>query len=290
MHAAGYAGPDWTYHVQQCLLQNDQTGGSLDTAWITYNNLFHRDGHLFLGKVEAPGPSPFSMWPDIATFATPEITVGEHAWALDANRWGAKLGFVHKSFSAEAGWLGSGNGLPTAADFATTPGTDKTFQWKVAHSPANRPLEYGLFGSLRSYTVSTGAADHYGSIAGYVEKDPQSNGVPGFLAMYQIANDANPGLDALGNQLPAAQSHALSAEIYEPIFKNGAVLSLRDEFTTDGLGTFIRYGNIDLAFNVPHVPYVHGYIEAGLGGHSGTPSGGPDWRWILWWTTPIGQL
>ncbi|HEY5257926.1 MAG TPA: hypothetical protein VIJ12_06040 [Candidatus Baltobacteraceae bacterium] len=287
LHAAGYAAPNWTFHVQQWLLQNDQTGGSLDTAWITYNNLFHRDGHLFLGKIEAPGPSPFSQWFDISAFAAPEMTVGEHAWQLDANRWGAKLGYVHGSVAAEAAWLASGNGLPAAADFSSNPGTDKTFQWKLADARPDEPLEYGLYGSTGSYIVSTGAVDHYDSIAGYLQRDPQPHGIPGILAIYQLGNDSNPGLDNSGNQLSSARSNALSAEVYEPLFRGNAVVGVRDEYTDDGLGNPLHYGNVDFAFNVPGYQYLHAYVEAGLGAHSGTPNGGPAWRWTLWWTTPL---
>ncbi|MHB8146993.1 MAG: hypothetical protein ACYDGM_07025, partial [Vulcanimicrobiaceae bacterium] len=289
IHAAGFFAPDWTYHVQQWLLSSDQTGGSLDTAWVTYNNLFHRDGHLFLGKIEAPAPSPFSQWFDLSGFAAPEITVGEHAWQLDANRWGAKLGYVHKAINAEAGWLASGNDLPTNADFTTVPGTDKTFQWKLADARPDQPLEFGLYGSSGSYIVSTGAVDRYGSVAGYVQRDPQAHAVPGVLAIYQVGNDSNPGLDLNGNQLPSARSQALSAELYEPVFSGNAVIGLRDEYTNDGLGNLLHYGNVDFAFNVPGLQYLHGYVEAGLGAHSASPNGGPDWRWTLWWTTPVGN-
>ncbi len=289
LHAAGYAAPDWTFHVQQWLLQNDQGGGALDTAWFTYNNLFHRDGHLFLGKIEAPAPSPFSQWSDLSSFATPEITVGEHGWALDANRWGTKLAYIHKSLDAEAGWLGSTNGLPTGADFATAPGTDKTFQWKIAHARPDQPLEYGIYGSLGSHVVSTGASDHYGSLAAYLQRDPQSRAMPGVLAIFQTANDSNPGVDVTGSQLTAARSQALSAEVYEPILHDNAVLALREEYTNDGLGNPLHFGNVDLAFNVPGYQYLHGYVEAGLGAHSSAPNGTPDWRWTIWWTTPIDQ-
>lgn len=286
LHGAGYFAPNWTFHVQQWLLTNDSSGGTLDTAWVTYNNLFHRDGHLFLGKIEAPGPSPFSQWFDISTIAVPEISVGEHAYQLDGNRWGGKLAYVHGALDAEAGWLASGNGLPSGADFDVVPGTDKTFQWKLADARADRPLEFGLYGSRGTYIVSTGDVDRYGSVAGYVQRDPV-NGAPGVLAIYQVANDSNPGLDVNGLQLPSAASHAWSAELYQPLFRSNAVLGVRDELTNDGLGTVSHYGNVDLAFNVPGYQYLHGYVEAGLGAHSAAPSGGPDWRWLLWWTVPV---
>lgn len=288
IHAAGYLGNDWTYHVQQWLLANDSGGGSLDTAWVTYNNLFHRDGHVFLGKIEAPGPSPFSQWFDISAFATPEITVGEHPYELDANRWGAKLAYTHRGLDAELGWLGSGNGVISGADFNTLPGTDKTVQWKVASAHADQPLEVGAYGGFGSYIVSTGAADHYNAEAAYVQRDPQG-AVPGLLGIYQLAHDSNPGLDVNGNQLPAASSRAFTAELYESLFDDSAVLSARDEFSDDGLGTLLHYGTVDFAFTVPHYQYLHGYVEAGLGSNSTTPGATPTWRWMLWWTTPIAQ-
>ncbi len=289
LHGAGYLAPDWTFHLQQWLLQNDSGGGTLDTAWVTYNNLFHRDGHLFIGKYEAPAPSPFSQFSDVSAFATPEITVGEHAYQLDGNRWGSKLAYVHGALDVEAGWLLSGNGMIAASDFASTPGTDKTFQWKVASAHADQPLELGAYGSSGSYTVSTGDVDRYTSIAGYVQRDPQANGVPGIFAIYQTGHDSNPGLDGDGNQLPPASSRAITAELYESIFNSSAVLGLRSEFNDDGLGTLTHDQNVDFAFNVPHMRYLHAYVEAGLGGNSTAPNGGPTWRWLLWWTTPIAQ-
>lgn len=289
LHGAGYLAPDVTFHVQQWLLLNDSTGGPLDTAWVTYNNLLHRDGHLFIGKVEAPGPSVFSMATDISPYSTPEITVGEHAYQLDGNRWGSKLSYVHGALNVEAGYLLSGNGFLSSADWVPTPGTDKTFQWKVTSAHADQPLEIGAYGSWGSYTVSTGAADHYTSFAPYVERDPGAHGMPGALVIYQFGNDRNPGLDGNGNQLPAASSRALTTEIYEPLFNETAMLGLRNEFTSDGLGTLTHQQLIDFAFNVPGYQYLHGYVEAGMGANSASPNGAPEWRWYLWWTTPVEQ-
>lgn len=289
LHGAGYLAPDWTFHVQQWLLANDDTGGGLDTAWVTYNNLFHRDGHLFIGKYEAPAPSPFSQFFDISAFATPEITVGEHAYQLDGNRWGSKLAYTHGALDAEAGWLLSSGDLITGADFGRSPGTDKTFQWKLASAHADQPLEVGAYGSSGSYVVSTGDVDRYSSVAAYVQRDPQVHAVPGIFAIYQLAHDSNPGLDANGLQLPAASSKAVTLEVYESMFNKSAVLGVRDEFNDDGLGTLTHLQNVDFAFNVPHMRYLHGYVEAGLGSNSAAPSGGPTWRWMLWWTTPIAQ-
>lgn len=289
IHGAGYLAPNWTFHVQQWLLESDDTGGTLDTAWVTYNNLFHRDGHLFVGKYEAPAPSPFSQFFDISAFSTPEITVGEHVYQLDGNRWGTKLAYVHGALDAEAGWLLSGNGMITASDFGSSPGTDKTFQWKLASAHADQPLEVGAYGSIGSYVVSTGDVDRYNSVAAYLQRDPQPHAVPGIFAIYQIAHDSNPGLDANGNQLRSTSSKAMTLELYEPLFNRGAVLGVRNEFTDDELGTLRHSQNVDFTFNMPHMPYLHGYVEAGLGANSTAPSSGPTWRWMLWWTTPIQQ-
>jgi hypothetical protein len=290
LHAAGYAAPDWTYHVQQWLLENDSTGGTLDTAWLTYNNLLHRDGHLFLGKVEAPAPSPFSQWMDLSAFVPPEIAVGEHMYQLDGNRWGTKFGYTHGALNAEAGYLWSSNGLLSSADFGTAPGTDKTFQYNVSSAPADHPLQVGVYGSVGSFIVSTGDVDRYTSQAIYVERDPQPHAIPGVFTIYQIANDSNPGVSADGVQFPGARSQALSAELYESMFNRGAVLSFRYEYSNDGLGDLAHYQTADFAFSVPHMPYLHGYFEAGLGANSTAPNGGPTWRWELWWTTPLARL
>jgi hypothetical protein len=131
--------------------------------------------------------------------------------------------------------------------------------------------------------------DHYNSVAAYVQRDPQPHAVPGVFGIYQIAHDSNPGLDANGLQLPPASSKAMTLELYESLFNKGAVIGVRDEFTDDGLGTLAHYQNVDVAFNVPNMRYLHGYVEAGLGANSTAPNAGPAWRWLLWWTTPIGQ-
>jgi hypothetical protein len=105
LHAAGYIGTDWTFHFHAWLRSHDGNG-FYDTMWGTYNNLFHRDGHLFVGKIEAPAPSPFSQYFDLAGFNTPAITVGEHVWPFSTNRWGTNLVYTHNWLTAEAAYLG----------------------------------------------------------------------------------------------------------------------------------------------------------------------------------------
>lgn len=273
IHAVGPIGDDLTYHFQQWIWQNNQAG-DLDTFWLAYNNLLHRDGHLFVGKIEAPGPSPFSQWFDLAAFMTPEITVGEHVYQLDANRWGAKLNYIHGDLDAEAGWLGSGSGWGGLSDFSND--TDKTFQYKIAYAHPTSPFEAGFFGSRGSFPLAEGGTDAYHSLAGYVQRDPE-NGIPGVLAIYQTAYDANPGLG-----LSPAASTATTFELYEPVLDKGLV-SAREEWTNDGLGNRLQTANIDFSYHV--LPYVHVYVEDALAQHNV-----PEWRYMIWLTVPVRNV
>ena len=273
VHAIGYAARDWTYHVQQWITQHGIAGG-LDTAWISYNNLLRRNGHLFIGKVLPPAPSPFSQWFDLASFATPELTVGEHVYQLDANRWGSKFAYVSNSIDAEAGWLGSGEDLGGTSNFSNT--IDKTFQWKLAYANANHPLELGLYGARGSFPLPEGGADQYRSIAAYVQHDPQRI-VPGFLLIYQSTYDANPG-----NGNPPAAGTSATIEIYRTVFNDNALVGVRKEFTNDGLGTQLQSGNIDVEYHLAR--FVHVYFETYMAQKSK-----PGYRYMLWWTTPLSK-
>ncbi len=267
---------NWTYHVQQWIVDGNQAGG-LDTMWLAYNNLLHHDGHLFIGKVEAPGPSPFSQFSDLAAFSTPEITVGEHAYQLDANRWGVKLNYVHHWIDAEAGWLGSGGdltGTGGASDFSSD--TDKTFQYKLAYADASNPLEVGVFGSRGSWPLAEGGVDQYHSLAGYVQRDP-TGGLPGVLLVYQHAYDGNPGAG-----FGPANSTASTFELYEPVLGRG-LITIRKEFTNDGLGTQAQSGEVNFAYHLAR--YLDFYIQDGF-----VQNGTPDWQALLWWTTPLSVV
>ncbi len=274
LHAVGAIGNDVTYHFQQWIQQNDQAG-DLDTFWVAYNNLLHKDGHLFVGKIEAPGPSPFSQWVDLAPFTTPEITVGEHAYELDANRWGVKMNYVHDWLDAEAGWLASNGGWSGSSDYAAD--TDKSFEYKLAYADPVHPLEGGIYGSRGSWPLAEGGFDQYWSLAGYVQRDPVGN-FPGVLAIYQSGFDGNPG-PGLGS----ARSRASTFELYEPLGNTGGLVSLRREWTNDGLGTQLQSGNAD--FSIPIARYLRLYVENYFAAHTT-----PGWRYMLWWTTPLTKV
>ncbi|HEV3156411.1 MAG TPA: hypothetical protein VGZ00_03630 [Candidatus Baltobacteraceae bacterium] len=289
LHGVGYLSPDVTYHMQQWIVQDNQPGG-VDTLWVTYNNIFHREGHLFVGKIENPAPSPYSQTMDIDGPAASNTLVGEHDWsATYGNRWGSKFAYVRKALAVEGGYLLSSDDLNGLTDF--NPG-DKTFQWKAAYAPPDHPVEVGFFGSSGSLPVSTGT-DRYSSLASYVQLDPGRHGVPGVLAIYQTEQDNNPGIDAASsNVMPATTSRGTSAELYEPFLHGGAVLAYRHDFNDDGYGMLSNGNAVNLGFNVPHIQYLHGYLEANLGGNSALAgaSGGPTWKGMLWLTTPIRTL
>lgn len=286
LHAAGYLSPDITYHIHQWLAQNGQVG-DLDTMQVTYSRLFHGDGHLFAGKLSAlPVPAPFSNTTDLGPFASAELQVGEHMYQFDMMRWGAELSYVRPTYFAQAAWFGSNAGLLGATDFS--PGTDKTFQWIASYADSGRPLEAGLYGSVGSFPLAEGGVDRYHTIAAYVQRDPGPRYVPGLFATYQWGTDSNPGAIAMGGAMPAisgaAQSRALTAEMYEPLFESRAILGLRYEFTNDGLGTLNHSGDIDLAITpLTRYEYLRLFLESGLQQRSG-----PAWRGMLWWAIPVG--
>ena len=288
IHALGYATPNITYHIQQWFVQDNQSGG-LDTAWVSYNNLLNRDAHLYVGKIEPPAPSVYSMTSDIDGPTASATLVGEHDWgATFDNRWGTKVEYAHNNLDLQGGYLWSGADLNGATDFS--PG-DKSFEWKLSFSPVKVPVTGGFFGSLGSLPVSTGQ-DHYWSYAPYLQIDPHLNGIPGLLAVYQWQGDNNPGIDEnTGLAMPSVWSRGSSVELYESLFKGNAVFSVRHDINYDGFRTVTVGNALNFGFNVPHFPYAHVYFETLLGGESSLlgASGGPQWKATLWLTLPVRE-
>jgi hypothetical protein len=279
IHADGTIGPgvtNWSYHIQQWLVQDNQPGG-LDTAWVAYHNLFDRSGHLFLGKVQAPAPSPFSQWFDLTGMAInqgAELTVGEHTYQLDGNRWGEKFVYDRGSLVAQAAYLTSNTDLNGFNDYSSD--TDKTAQWQLAFANQHNPLEVGYYGARGSWPLSEGGFDQYYANAFYAQRDPVHY-VPGFLVTYQMAYDGNPGA-GLG---PAA-SNAAGFELYDNIGKY-ALVSVGKQFTNDGLGTQTQSGNIDASYHVMRFIFV--YAEAQLNQFQK-----PTWNGLIWFALPTGPL
>lgn len=289
-HAVGYVAPDITYHAQQFLTSSDQAGG-VDTLWLTYNNLFHHEGHLFVGKILSAAPSPYSQNADLDGPMASSTLVGEHAWgATYGNRWGTRMAYVRGALDAEAGYYLASSDLNGATDFG--PG-DKTVQWKLAYALPTKPYEFGAFGSFGTTPVSTNSGiDRYRSGALYAQVDPGEHGRPGLLAIYQAQFDNNPGIGQDGTPLGPTSSRGASFEIFQPFFQHGLMLSLRHDFNDSGAGGPVTNGNaINMAFNVPRIAYLHGYVEANVGSNSALSgaSSGPTFKGMLWLTIPISK-
>jgi hypothetical protein len=282
LHAVGYLGDDWTFHAQQWITQANQTGGT-DTLWLTYNNLFHRDGHLFIGKLQAPGPSPYNQWFELNGFAAPAITVGEHGYLIGGTRWGTKLSYTRDWLLAEVAYLGTDGNLNNATDFSDD--TDKSVDWRLAYGLPDKPSEFGIFGTSGTVPISNGTFDRYNATSVYGEVD--SEGVlPGVFAVYQSGHDPNPG-PGLG----AASSKAFSVDVYHPFFNQRVMLGLRQEYTDDGLGTIGHSSNAD--FEWLAVREVGDRNATGLIANAEAvmaPGAGPDWKYQLWYVTTVGPL
>lgn len=277
LHADSTIGPgvtNWSYHVQQWLVQGNEPGG-LDTAWVAFHNLFDRSGHLFVGKVQAPAPSEFSQWFDVTGLSTnegAEITVGEHAYQLDANRWGTKFDYDRGSFDGEVAYLTSAADLSGFNDYSND--TDKTMQYKVAFANPKNPLEAGYYGARGSWPLAEGGTDQYSANAFYVQRDPVHY-IPGVLVTYQMAYDGNPG-----NGAGPAASNASSFEIYDNIGQRG-MLSIGKQFTNDGMGNQVQIGNIDASYHVMRFVFV--YVEAAFNQQQK-----PTWNGLIWLPLPVG--
>jgi hypothetical protein len=272
IHTDGGIGSDVTFHGQLWPYQGNAPGG-LDTLWASYNHLANDTAHLVVGKMPVPGPSFFSQWADLAPFAAPEITVGEHAYQMDNNRWGTKLSYTPTTFVAEVGWYGANTDLNGASDFSND--TDKSVQWHAAWARPDKPLEIGAYGTTGTWPLTEGGVDRYSASAVYAQLDPTHN-LPGAMAIYQFGNDLNSGAG-----IPA-HSTAEEFEIYWPPFKSEKILlGVREDITNDGLGNVTRSGNIDLNFRIAR--YVHATLEAGLAGNNT-----PAWNSQILWSQPLG--
>ncbi len=280
----GLAGDNWSYHVQQWL-ENDNQGGGLDTAWVSFNNVFKHNGYVEAGKLEVPAPSPYSQWFEIAPFATPEVTVGEHTYELDANRWGGKIGYLHAPLSVDVAYVGSDADLNGATDYV--PATGKALQYRAAFMHPKNPLEVGVYGTSGTYPISDGLTDRYTALAGYVQRDP-TRGVPGVFLVYQKTHDAYPFAGATS----PANGRGYTLDVYEPIVRDKLVIGFRREMTDDGMGGINHYGNIDLTVQL--AKYLRLYAEAGLSGSNAGNGvdriGTPAWRTFIWWSLPVSKV
>ncbi len=297
LHVDGLSN-DFSFHIQQWVVSNNllagysspngTTASDLDTAWVAYNFLKH-DAHITLGKMQVPSPSHFGFWMDLNSFAVPEISVGQHAYQLDANRWGSMLTYTGKAWYAQAGYYYSDAGIGNAFNWA--PPNGQTFQYRLGYSKPKSPLTlefYGAQGSLPVQNVDQlgnpyNVSDSFGAQGLSLTYDQKARWQPGLLLLYQWTHDSAPGANpATFNQnYGATNSVGYTIEPYWRPFKYWeATISARRQMTDDGLGNVVQSGNIDASFRITR--YLHAYAEAYLQQHQT-----PAWRYSIWWSTPL---
>lgn len=283
--AIGAMSSAWTYRVEQTLYSNNQGGGNTGQIWVSYNKLLDSKLHLMVGKVEPSVPGPFSGWQDITGFGGASgITVGKHKYNLTGSRWGSRWAYVQDNYTLEMSYGVGSHSMLTAGDFSVAPGTDKIFQYMVAIGNPSKPFEYGLYGASGGYVASTKITDRYNATGFYVQRDP-FGGWPGIFSYYQIGTDNNPGSKPY---LPVT-SHSYALEVYQPLFHDQIMIGFRPiEISQNGLnGTVKRFGNVDFASRIPHLPYLFFYAESSFGGSSNAPHGTPTWQWGFRWAGPL---
>lgn len=291
--AVGAFGPGWTYRIEQSLYSNNLGGGMMSRAWVGYSNIFKGHGHVSIGKLDPAVPSSFLGWQDMTGLTgSVGMTVGKHKYAFTSARWGARFDYDTENISAGISWSTGSSALIYAGDFSVAPGTDRMLDWDIAYGSPYKPFEAGIYGSVGGYVVSTKYLDRYHAVGFYAQRDPW-RGFPGVYGYYQIDNDSNPGVAPNGspkNALPyAVASHSYAVEIYEPFFNDNIMLGWRPlEITQSGTGPITRYGNVDFAARIPHMPYLFFNAEASFGGSSAAPFGRPTWQWGFRWAGPLG--
>jgi hypothetical protein len=285
-NVVGYIGTSVTYRAEQSFYSNDVSGGGLGRAWFGYHDLFKRNGHLFIGKIEPATMPMYANQGDLTGFSSSSVAVGKHSYALASARWGAGFNYVHAPVDAEISWSAGGSNLINAADFTTMPGADKTVHYKLAYATPNKPFEIGVFGAAGGFVLPSKALDNYTANGVYAQRDPV-NGVPGVVMFYQTTYDSNAGTGSKGAIVSAA-GHSYAVELFQPVFKGNVMIGLRPvEFTNNGLGTYRHFGNVDIYWHDPRIPYLYVAAESAFAASSNAPSGRPTWRFSVKWAGPF---
>ncbi|HTZ56107.1 MAG TPA: cytochrome c [Candidatus Acidoferrum sp.] len=296
------SGSEFSYRVENPLVTNNvavnQSTGP-ETMWAAYNKLFNGYGHLQAG-MDYPGPVPsFLANPSDYenAFQIRHLTIGKHGYNLINKRLTFRFDYENGPIDVEIAWRG-GTTNPISggpSDFEIAPGSDKSFpQWKVAYAPPNRPYEFGFFGTVGQYytTLKGTPVDNYYNYAPYFQLDPGWAGkhTPGLMAFYSSGHDSNPGIAGFEMLAPEGPNYTDGAfELMEPIFKNYAVLNLRNEFISNGLGTSTQYWSTGTSFQpfAAMLPWMFGRFDVLMAGYTSAPNKGPTYQWALQFEPPL---
>jgi hypothetical protein len=215
VNLAGVLDSSLSYRLEQTLYSNNIGGGSTGHFWVSYNHLFHGDGHIVVGKLDAPAPPAFSYWQDMSAFSSSSISVGQHGYNLGGERWGVGLNYVptnyqKQPYKAQFAYVGNSPSMYNDSAFSSSnpygpgvsTGSDKAFQYKAAWARPDRPIEAGVYGAVGTYILATGYVapiDNYNAVGVYAQRDPVKS-LPGVLAFYQQTSDSNIGPGKASNK------------------------------------------------------------------------------------------
>jgi mono/diheme cytochrome c family protein len=303
-----------SYRMEQSLYSNNVGGGNVGHFWVSYNQLFHGDGHLVVGKIDPPAPPAFSYWQDMSGFSSASIGVGQHAYNLSGERWGIGFNYVPQdyqkhSYRIQTAYVGNGPSVLDASAFSTTnplgptgAGSDKAFQYRAAWARPDRPVEAGVYGAVGSDILLPGFAgpiDHYSATGVYAQRDPVK-AFPGLLVFYQQTHDANIGPGAASAHLnQGAISRAFALEVDEAFFKGNVMLGIRPVEYLGGLQAsktgfdvlttaHPHFGAFDIVIRDPKLsPYLYLTLESAVAAASNATFGQPAWRAGLKYAAPF---
>lgn len=313
VNAVGAINKYVSYRLEQSLYSNNRGGGSTGHFWVSYNQLLKGNGHLILGKFDAPAPPAYSYWMD-SGLKEGSITVGQHSYKIGGQRWGVGFSFVptdyeKQPYKAEVAYVGNSPGMYDNTAFTSLAGSDRAFQYKVAFARPDNPVEVGIYGAVGTYMLANYAnpIDNYQAQGLYAERDPIGS-FPGLLFNYQRTHDSNIGPGAGLTQ--SASSWAYAFEIDESFLNGDIVVGLRPvEFlggyssTPAKTGGYYNYGynrphygNFDILLRDPKLsPYFYLTAEQDYAGTAYVaapynPNGLPLWSISLKWAGPIQRL
>ena len=146
VNLVGVLNDSFSYRFEQSFYSNNLSSGTTGHFWGSYNQLFHGDGHVKVGKFDAPAPPAFQYWQDMSGFSSPSVGVGQHAYSLSGDRWGVDLSYVplnyqKQPYKADFAYVGNNPVLPNDTTFSisnpyapgqSSTGSDKAFEYKVA--------------------------------------------------------------------------------------------------------------------------------------------------------------
>lgn len=198
VNAVGAINKYISYRLEQSLYSNNRGGGSTGHFWVSYNQLLNGDGHLILGKFDAPAPPAYSFWMD-SGLKEGSITVGQHSYNIGGQRWGVGFNYVpinyeKQPYKVQVAYVGNSPAMYDNTVFDSLAGSDRAFQYKAAFARPDNPLEVGFYGAVGTYMLASYAnpVDNYTVQGLYLQRDPIGS-FPGVLLNFQRTQDSNIG-------------------------------------------------------------------------------------------------